>query len=89
MLTSTILASAMFTFLGKMFACGFLGLFLLIALRLCVDVKMNPRGWKFGNELYDHKEDNFFSQGSADDNGMRLQRVRVEAKNPLPRKPNR
>lgn len=23
---------------------------------------MNPKGWKFGNELYTHEEDAFFSE---------------------------
>lgn len=76
MLTSTVLASALLVFVGKMFACGFLGFLLLISIRMCIDLKMNPRGWKLGNELYDHKEDSFFSQ-TADDENVKLQRIPV------------
>lgn len=57
-MTSTILLSSpMFLFLGKMFICAFFGIILLGALRLAVDLMQNPKGWKFGNELYDDKED--------------------------------
>lgn len=77
MITSTILASAMLIFIGKMFACGFLGFFLLIAIRMLIDIKMNPRGWKFGNELYDHKEDSFFGEVPEETADLKLQRIPV------------
>lgn len=77
MITSTILASAMLIFIGKMFACGFLGFFLLIAIRMLIDIKMNPRGWKFGNELYDHKEDSFFGEVPEKTADLKLQRIPV------------
>ena len=77
MITSTILASAMLIFIGKMFACGFLGFFLLIAIRMLIDIKMNPRGWKFGNELYDHKEDSFFDEVPEKTADLKLQRIPV------------
>ena len=57
--TSVLLASPLWIFIGKMLACGFLGFIILGGLRLLIDSLMNPNGWKFGNELYDHNEDKF------------------------------
>lgn len=80
---SILLASPLFLFVGKMFACGILGCMILGALRMVIELKMNPKGWKSGKEFCNSNPDEFEQNYSNAEENLIPQRVPVKYNRPI------
>lgn len=56
MSTTLLLQTPVLIFFGKIFACGLLGFFILGLLQALVEIKINPKGWKFGKEFFNPED---------------------------------
>ena len=46
-----LLSSSLFLFFGKMVACGFLGCLIMGFIRITIELRMNPKGWKSAKDF--------------------------------------